>query len=149
MYIKHSHSTGYSRLEIAFILVLVLLVGVPAVTKYVELSRDAKEAVEEGLIAGVRAGLADYAQESRERGANKLFPSVLDHAAKGPVTGRDPFFGLVLEKGVAVEGWVKLDENQYQTPSGKQIVYYPDSGEFLLSEESNSASVQPLTQNKP
>lgn len=130
---SQSHSAGYTRVEIAFILVLVLLVGLLAVTKYFDLSRDTREAVEEGLIEGVRAGIADYADESRKRGTGNLYPDVLDHAAHGPVTARDPFFGRVLEKGVAVVGWVKLDENQYQTPSGRNIVYHPDTGEFQLS----------------
>lgn len=130
-----TRSAGYSRLEAAFMLVLVLLVGLLAVTKYFEISKDAEEAMEPGLIEGVRAGIASYAEESRERGSAVHYPNVLDDAAPGAVTPRDPFFGRVLEKGVAVEGWSKLEKNQYRTPSGRRIVYNPETGEFLFLPE--------------
>ncbi len=140
MHNEHSSATGYSRLEIAFFLALLLLVGLPAVTKYFELSRDAEQAMEPGLIEGIRAGIAAYAEESLERGSSQRYPNVLDEAAPGPVTPRDPFFSRVLEKGVAVEGWSKLEKNQYRTPSGRRIVYNSQTGEFMFSSENQPSN---------
>lgn len=130
-----SKSAGYSRLEIAFMLVLVIFVGLLVVTKYLEISEDAKQAMEPGLIEGVRAGIASFAEEARDRGSSQLYPNVLDDAESGPVTARDPYFGRVLDRGVAVEGWSKLAKNRYRTPSGKSVVYNPETGEFLFSAE--------------
>lgn len=121
MHRQHYRFAGYSRLEIAFMLVLGIFIGLLAVTKYLELSTAAKEAMEPGLIEGVRSGIAAYAEEAKSRGNSKLFPSTLDDAASGAATPRDPFFGRVLEKGVAVEGWSKLRETitsrRAETPS--------------------------------
>ena len=150
MHKTYSRQAGYSRLEIAFIFVLVLFVGLLAVTKYLEISEDAEEAMEPGLIKGVRAGIAAYAEESLERGNSQRYPNVLDEAEPGPATARDPYFGRVLEKGVAVEGWSKLEKNQYRTPSGKTMVYYPQSGEFLSPSGGDSQNtMQPPVPDKP
>ena len=130
-----SKSAGYSRLEIAFMLVLVIFVGLLAITKYLEISKDAEQAMEPGLIEGVRAGIASFAEEARDRGNSQLYPNVLDDAEPGPVTARDPYFGRVLDRGVAVEGWSKLAKNRYRTPSGKSVVYNPETGEFFISAE--------------
>ena len=147
MHRQHYRFAGYSRLEIAFMLVLGIFIGLLAVTKYLELSTAAKEAMEPGLIEGVRSGIAAYAEEAKSRGNSKLFPSTLDDAASGAATPRDPFFGRVLEKGVAVEGWSKLERNHYLTPSGNTIVYHPESGEFLYS--SDTGSSMPVAPDKP
>ena len=150
MHNDYSRSAGYSRLEIAFILVLVLFVGLLAVTKYFDISREAEQAMEPGLIEGVRDGIAAYAEESRSRGNSQHYPTVLDEAEPGASTSRDLFFDRVLEKGVAVEGWSKLERNQYRTPSGKRIVYNPQTGEFLISAEGTSPTPeQPPLPDKP
>ncbi|MCB1861986.1 MAG: hypothetical protein KDI47_09680 [Gammaproteobacteria bacterium] len=141
---RDSKSAGYTRLEIAFMLVLVILVGLLAVTKYLELSEDAEQAMEPGLIEGVRKGIASYAEEARDRGSSQLYPNVLDDAESGPVTARDPYFGRVLDRGVAVAGWSKLATNRYRTPSGKSVEYNPDTGELLIS----AVEMAPLP-NKP
>ena len=143
MYKTVSKSAGYSRLEIAFFIVLALLVGLLAVTKYLETSRDAEQAMEPGLIEGVRAGISSYAEEARDRGSSQLYPNVLDEAESGPVTARDPYFGRVLDRGVAVEGWSKLGKNRYRAPSGRIVVYNPATGEFLVSPD-GAAGTAPL-----
>jgi len=150
MYKTDSKSAGYSRLEIAFMLVLALFVGLLAVTKYIDVSKDAEQAMEPGLIDGVRSGISSYAEEARYRGSSQLYPNVLDEAEPGPVTARDPYFGRVLDRGVAVEGWSKLEKNQYRTPSGKRVVYNPETGEFLVSPQEIAVKAeQPPVLNKP
>ncbi|MCB1856728.1 MAG: hypothetical protein KDI63_00545 [Gammaproteobacteria bacterium] len=123
-------SRGYSRLEIAFFVVLFALVGTLAVTKYLDISRDAKLAMEPGLIEGVRKGISEFAEEAKHRGDLTPYPPVLDHATLGDSGQRNLFFDRVLDKGVAVAGWTKTGTNEYRTPSGDIIVYNPNSGEF-------------------
>jgi len=147
MYSGHCQSDGYSRLEIAFMLVLALFVGLLAVTKYMEVSVDAEEAMEPGLITGVREGIAAYAEESKARGNSILYPLFLDDAKPGAATPQNLFFGRVLERGVAVTGWSKLEKNQYQAPSGKKIVYNPRTGAFLL--EQDDTAIDPKAQGTP
>ncbi|MCP4284736.1 MAG: hypothetical protein GY792_09830 [Gammaproteobacteria bacterium] len=149
MHKVYSRSAGYSRLEIAFILVLVLFVGLLAVTKYLDISVDVEEAMEPGLITGVRAGIAAYAEESQERGNSQLYPKTLDDAEPGPASSRDLFFDRVLEKGVAVKGWSKLEKNKYSTPSGKIVIYNPQTGEFLLLSSEGIPQMQSPHPEKP
>ncbi len=134
------HLYGYSRLEIAFMLVLALLVVTLAVTKYIEISKDVEGAMEPGLIEGIRKGLVEYAEEAKSRGEKKLYPPVLDYAKTGDASQRNLFFDRVLAKGVAVAGWSKTNVNEYRTPSGKMMVYDPETGRFTsISDRDNGA----------
>lgn len=74
---------GFTKLEVAFILVLVALVGMLAVTRFFDLSLTARQSVDTGVIAAVRQGISDYAMESRDLGRRPVYPPLLDHADTG------------------------------------------------------------------
>ncbi|MCP4043619.1 MAG: hypothetical protein GY731_16955 [Gammaproteobacteria bacterium] len=126
---KINRMGGFTTMEVAFIALLVVIFGVLAVTKYLDLSTITEKSVEEGVIAAVRQGLAS---NSTQQGRNGIpdYPATLDKAVNGAATTHNLFFGNVMEKGIAVTGWVKIDRNEYRTPSGKRYVYDPANGSF-------------------
>ncbi len=128
----HSNS-GYSRLEIAFMATLAALVGILAITRYLDLSEMTEDSLEPGVVVAIQESLANYAEESRDIGRNPLYPESLDQAEIGDTGMRNPFFSNVLKGGVAVAGWSKTGKNTYATPSGTGYVYDPDSGRFESS----------------
>lgn len=121
---------GYSLLEIAFITLLIALVSILATTKYMELSTSSKESVEAGVLQGVREGLSSYADKFRDRRSGQIYPSFLDSADIGEATPQNLFFENVLDRGIAVSGWLKTGLNEYKAPSGKVYIYDPSSGAF-------------------
>ncbi len=90
---------GFSRLEMAFIPVLIALVGVLAVTQYLDLSLTARQSVHDGVVAAVRKGISDYAVESRDRCRRPVYPPLLDAAETGEAKPQNRFFSHVVEHG--------------------------------------------------
>ena len=136
MSVPIDRQSGATRLEIGFIAVIVLTVGLLAFAKYNEVSIASKGAVESGLIEAVRSGIDDYAYEAQSKKMSRIYPPFLDEAKLGPATGKNLFFSLVLDKrmvvssGIAVAGWLKTAPNEYRTPKGKIYVYNPETGIF-------------------
>ncbi len=123
---------GYSKIEVAFILLLFAFVGVFAITKYLDLTTIAKESVEAGVIAGVRQGLSSYAVKPGDGEGASVYPPVLDEANLGNATSHNLFFANVLKKGIAVSGWAKTGKNEYLTPKGERYGYDPETGSFHM-----------------
>ena len=121
---------GFSRLEMAFILVLVALVGILAVTRFFDLSLTAQQAVDKGVVAAVRKGISDYADAARSFGRLPVYPPRLDHAETGAATPHNPFFTEVVEDGLAVSGWLKTGPNRYRGPNSESFSYDPETGNF-------------------
>ncbi len=126
----NSRLLGFSKLETAFILVLVTLVGVLAITRYLDLSLTARQSVDSGVVAAVRKGIADYALESQDLGRLPVYPPLLDQADIGEVTSQNRFFTHVVEHGLAVTGWVKTGPGAYRAPNGESFTYAPGTGDF-------------------
>lgn len=100
---SNGRTPGFSRLEVAFILVLIALVGVLTITQYLDLSRTAKQSVD-SRVAALRGGISDYALESRDRGRLPIYPPRLEDAEAGLVRSRNRFFTHVIEHGLAING---------------------------------------------
>lgn len=109
---------------------LAALVGILAVTKYLDLSELTEGSMESGVIVAVQEGLIGYAEESRDIGRQPVYPETLDQAQIGETDMRNPFFANVLDRGVAVTGWSKTGKNTYTTPNGTGYVYDPVTGQF-------------------
>ena len=133
---------GYSLLEIAFITLLIALVGIFAVTKYMELSTSSKESVEAGVLEGIQEGISSYANKYRDQRSGQIYPSFLDSADIGAATPQNLFFENVLDRGIAVSGWSKTGLNKYRAPSGKVYTYDPGSGIFETQFKTGSQSLE-------
>jgi hypothetical protein len=130
MFSGKTRSLGISRLEIGFFALLVVFVGLLAVTKYLDLSILIEDSMEQGVIRGVREGIAAYAGKSRDRGSASLYPPALDEAETGDATPQNLFFSNVLQRGIAVEGWTKAGQYEYRVPTGNKFIYDPQTGSF-------------------
>ncbi len=143
MNLRNHRQSGASRLEIAFIAVIVMTVALLAYIKYTEISIASKASVEDGLIEVIRNGIHDYAVDSKKAGSSVLYPPFLDEAKLGPATPKNVLFTFVTGKrifvggGIAVDGWVKTAKNRYTAPSGKKYVYSPRAGVFDVSATDN------------
>lgn len=125
-----SRSLGASRLEIGFLALFVIFGGLLAITKYLDLSLLVDGSMEQGVIQGVRQGIAAYAVESRDRGRASPYPPVLDEAEAGDATPQNLFFSRVLQRGIAVEEWKKTGPYEYRAPTGETFIYDPRTGSF-------------------
>ncbi len=125
-----TRSLGITRLEMGFLALLIVFVGLLATTKYQDLSITVADSVEQGVIEALRQGVAAYAEKSRYRGSTLLYPSELDEAKIGAATPQNLFFANVLQKGIAVEGWAKTGRYEYRAPSGEMFEYDPQTGSF-------------------
>ncbi|MCP3867625.1 MAG: hypothetical protein GY703_05930 [Gammaproteobacteria bacterium] len=128
---------GYSRLEIAFAATLATLVGILAITKYLELSELTEGSLEAMLVTAIEQGLTDYGEESRYIGRKPPFPPVLDHAEIGGTGIRNPFFVNIIDEGIAVEGWSKTGSLDYVSPNGIPYQYDPSIGSFGPTADKN------------
>ncbi len=125
-----TRSLGITRLEMGFLAILIIFVGLLAITRYQDLSITVADSMEQGVVMAVRQGVAAYAEKSRYRGSVSPYPSVLDEAKIGAATSQNLFFAYVLQKGIAVEGWTKAGHHEYRAPSGEMFDYDPQTGSF-------------------
>lgn len=133
-------SRGYTRLGMAFAVVLVVFGVLLAVTKYLDLTDLTEGSMDEGVVKAVQQGISAYAKNSKGSGRPASpYPDVLDEADLGDSTPNNLFFFYVLPKGIAVEGWAKTGKNEYRSPSGGIYVYDSLSGTFALQSASRDA----------
>jgi len=140
---------GFTKLEVAFILVLVALVGMLAVTRFFDLSLTARQSVDTGVIAAVRQGISDYAMESRDLGRRPVYPPLLDHADTGEVTSHNRFFTQVIENGLAVSGSTKTGRHLYRGPNGESLSYDPNTGNFDVARNNPDAATPGPSGTRP
>jgi len=135
---KRSH--GYTRLGMAFAVLLVVFGMLLAVTKFLDLSDLMEGSMDEGVVKAVQEGISAYARNpKRSSRSAPPYPDVLDEADVGDSTPDNLFFFYVLPKGVAVEGWSKTGKKEYRSPSGGTYVYDSLSGSFALQAASRDA----------
>ena len=126
-------SLGYTRLGMAFGVVLVVFGVLLAVTKFRDLTDLTEGSMDEGVVNAVQKGISAFAKSSKGSGRPASpYPDVLDEADVGPSTPNNLFFFYVLPKGIAVEGWAKTGRNEYRSPSGGSYVYDAQAGTFGL-----------------
>ncbi|MFA5089079.1 MAG: type II secretion system protein [Candidatus Omnitrophota bacterium] len=125
-----SRRKGFTLVELVMIIVLLGILAAVAIPRYFNLSTDATQAAEKGVLGGVRAGISTYFAQ------NKAFPSNLDSIATYPVScvAATPCFDTVLAQGGVTEGgWIKTAANTYTGPTGTIYTYTPtgtDAGSF-------------------
>ena len=121
---------GYTRMGVAYTLLLITFVGLLAVTRYFDLSTAAEQSGEAGVVSAVRQNLTQVRDIAALSKGKTKFPLTLDDARLGQADKTNRFFGHIIEHGVAVEDWKKTGRFDYISPSGREYSYDPTSGRF-------------------
>jgi len=122
---------GFTIIELIIIIVILGVLAVSAVPIYYNLTGDAKESSEKGVVGNVRAGIMlYYVNSAKDGGGTPAYPSTLDSCANGSTASdSNPFFATVVQGGVT-EGWSKTDAGQYIGPAASTFTYTSSTGAF-------------------
>ena len=124
---------GFTLIEIAVLIVVISVVGLIALSRFFDFSRQAQDRAETGVIASVRDSLRYYGAESKAKARTPTYPPTLDAASAGPSSSSNPFFTAVLIHGTQDGTWTKSSATRYRSPGGTSYVYDPNEGTFLES----------------
>ncbi len=115
---------GFTFIELVMVIVILGILAVVAIPKYYDLTGSANTASEQGVVGGVRAGIATYFAQ------NKAFPATLDAAANAACTSSNVCFGTVLSQGGIISQWTKASATTYTGPAGTTYTYTAATGSF-------------------
>ena len=119
-------SKGFTLIELVMIIVILGILAAVAIPKYYDLTDDANEAAEKGVVGGVRSAIHTYYAE------NRAWPSALDDAASGSdASSSNPFFDDVLSQGGVTDDWSKDGSGDYVGPNSGEYAYGSSTGSFL------------------
>lgn len=116
--------SGFTLIELIMIIVILGILSAVAIPKYYDLTNDAKNAAEKGVVGGVRAGIYTYFAQ------NKAFPATLDAAAIAACTATNACFTTVLAQGGITADWAKTSATTYTGPTATVYTYTAATGEF-------------------
>ena len=130
--LKNIH--GFTLIELIMVIVVLGFLAVIAIPEYVDLAPRAKKAGEDGVVGGIRAGIATKiagrAALSSFTGLN-VYPSVLDTVATAgtgvlcptAAAGGHCFDG-VIPGGIRESSWSKTAADEYVGPTGSATGTY-------------------------
>ncbi len=112
---------GFTLIELVMIIVILGILAVVAIPRFVDLSSDAEEAAEQGVVGGVMAGITTYFAEFRN------WPNSLDDSLTVGSHATDEcegcFNSILAQGGVSGGGWLKTSEHNYTGPTGNTYTY--------------------------
>ena len=121
-------SSGFTMIELEMVIVVLGILALIAMPQFFNLSAPAKSASEDGIVGGVRAGIATYIAQ------NQNPPASLDAVASGAdcSTGAG-CFSTVLMDALKSADWSKNAGGGYVGPSGSVYTYTSGNGKFTKS----------------
>ena len=136
--LRKSH--GFTLIELIMVIVVLGFLAVIAIPEYVDLGPRAQKANEDGVVGGVRAGIAT--QVAKNAAINSLtglsvYPSALDTVATAGTGVACPTaaagghcFDTVVPGGIRDSSWSKTATNIYVGPSAGSFTYTSSTGTF-------------------
>ena len=116
---------GFTLIELIMVIVILGILAAVAVPKFFNLSGNAKQSAEQGVVGGVRAGIQTYMAND----TNHAWPTALDSASNGNCATSNACFGTVLAQGGITSDWSKSSLT-YTGPNAGSYTYNTTSGEF-------------------
>ncbi|MBI4431272.1 MAG: prepilin-type N-terminal cleavage/methylation domain-containing protein [Candidatus Omnitrophica bacterium] len=132
------NSQGFTLIELIMVIVVLGFLAVIAIPEYVDLAPRAKKAGEQGVVGGVRAGIATQIAKRAIGGSTgvNVYPPTLDDSTLTPVAdcstiAAAPFcFDAVIPGGIRDSGWAKTGAAAYTGPNGGAYTYTSSIGTF-------------------
>ncbi len=116
---------SFTLIELVMVIVILGILAIVAVPKYIDLSGQANQAAEQGVLGGVRSGISTYFAQF------KAYPATLDSV---PIltscSTANPCFTNVLSQGGVTSQWTKTSNTLYRGPTGTSYTYNSAAGTF-------------------
>lgn len=119
-------SKGFTLIELIMVIVVLAILAVVAIPRFTDLSGRANTSAEQGVLGGVRAGIATYHAAQNP----PVYPPALDSATNVSCSKTNACFVNVLSQGGVTSGWAKTSPFVYKGPTGASYTYTPAVGSF-------------------
>jgi len=121
---------AFTLVELVMVIVILGLLAAVVTPKFTSMRTEAQSAAEEATVAAVRTGIKMVHMTNLAQGAD-TYPSLLDKAAKGDASEKNPLFTEVIEGGLTDSNWQKSGDNSYlYKPTKNSYTYDPKVGTF-------------------